>query len=243
MEIIKEALVRVKATRRGSWSGQELETRPVSTSSVEFTVEELAEIMGEELQLPRIEPKGSEDAKTLRYLYKGIAKVGPESLRHFKRTYRQALKRTISAGAFNPARPVIVPIKDDKRYRTFVPEQEPRSAAVIIYMMDVSGSMGKEQKEIVRAEPAGSMHGFACTMTMGTSSMMRPPVKLTGYSFVPVKVEERSSQVPISWLRKSLKSTPLRTGIFIHSIFRRNNWSQADTKVCLELLKNIDSIV
>ena len=33
-----------------------------------------------------------------------------------------------------------------------VEEKEPRSAAVIVYMMDVSGSMGKEQKEIVRSE-------------------------------------------------------------------------------------------
>ena len=119
---------------------------------VELTVDELAEILGEELELPRIQPRGSQESTTQRTRYKGISTVGPESLRHFKRTYRQALKRAIVAGTYNPRRPIIVPIREDRRYRTFVVEKEPRSAAVLIYMMDVSGSMGKEQKEIVRSE-------------------------------------------------------------------------------------------
>jgi len=119
---------------------------------VDITMEELAEIMGEELELPRIEPKGQREASSARARYKGISQSGPESLRHFRRTYRQALKRSLAAGTFDPKRPVIVPIKDDRRYRTYVVEKEPRSSAVLIYMMDVSGSMGKEQKEIVRSE-------------------------------------------------------------------------------------------
>ena len=119
---------------------------------VDFTVDELAQILGEELELPRIEPKGSQESDAARSRYKGITRHGPESLRHGKRTYKQALKRSIATGTFNPERPVIVPIRDDKRYRSHVQEKEPRSACVVIYMMDVSGSMGKEQKEIVRSE-------------------------------------------------------------------------------------------
>jgi uncharacterized protein len=119
---------------------------------VEVTIEELAQILGEELELPRIQPKGQRQTKSAKARYKGISNQGPESLRHFKRTYRNALKRTIASGNFNPKRPVIVPIKDDRRYRTFVLDDEPSSAALIIYMMDVSGSMGNEQKEIVRSE-------------------------------------------------------------------------------------------
>ncbi|MFT7519298.1 MAG: uncharacterized sporulation protein YeaH/YhbH (DUF444 family) [Kiritimatiellia bacterium] len=137
----------------GEGEGQKAGDKPGEhVLEVEFTVEELAEIMGEELELPRIEPKGRQAAKTTKRIYKGISKVGPESLRHFKRTYRQALQRTIASGAFVPARPVVVPFKEDRRYRTFKPELEPRSAALLIYMMDVSGSMGKEQKEIVRSQ-------------------------------------------------------------------------------------------
>ena len=82
----------------------------------------------------------------------GVERVGPESLRHFKRTYREALRRMVASGTFRPDRPVVVPIADDKRFRSWKTEHEPVANAVIVYMMDVSGSMGDEQKEIVRTE-------------------------------------------------------------------------------------------
>lgn len=115
----------------------------------EITVEDLARILGEELELPRIEPRGRKISSD-KVRYTGIAPIGPESLRHNKRTYKQALKRSIAAGEYDPSRPRIVPRKEDKRYRTFEVSQEPRSSAVIIYMMDVSGSMGDAQKRIAR---------------------------------------------------------------------------------------------
>jgi uncharacterized sporulation protein YeaH/YhbH (DUF444 family) len=55
-------------------------------------------------------------------------------------------------GTYDAKNPIIVPIRDDKRYRSWRSEPLPQSNAVIIYMMDVSGSMGDEQKEIVRIE-------------------------------------------------------------------------------------------
>jgi len=122
------------------------------TIEAEVSLEELAEIMGEELALPRIEPRGSKQISSERDRYTGISKLGPEALRHNKRTFREALKRQIASGTYVRARPVIVPIKDDKRYRSWKTKSEPQSAAVILYMMDVSGSMGNEQKEIVRLE-------------------------------------------------------------------------------------------
>lgn len=119
---------------------------------VEVSLEELADILGEELRLPRIEPKGRKQITSQRDKYSGIRRVGPESLRHFKRTYREALKRQIMLGLYDPANPVIVPIKNDKRFRSWKEVLAPQSNAVIIYMMDVSGSMGDEQKELVRIE-------------------------------------------------------------------------------------------
>ena len=55
-------------------------------------------------------------------------------------------------GSYSPKNPMVVPIPTDKRYRSWKTEAEPVANAVIIYMMDVSGSMGDEQKEIVRIE-------------------------------------------------------------------------------------------
>ena len=119
---------------------------------VEFTIEELAQILGEELELPKIEPRGAHKLITRKERYTGIRQSGPESLRHFKRTFKQALKRQVAMGIYNSKAPVIIPIREDKRYRSWKEERLPHSNAVIIYMMDVSGSMGEEQKEIVRIE-------------------------------------------------------------------------------------------
>ena len=120
------------------------------TLEVDVSLEELAQILSEELELPNIEKKGKPNIHDLQYKYTGILKQGPESLRHFKRTYREALKRSIASGLYNPENPIIIPIKEDRRYRSFNVNQQPIANAVIIYMMDVSGSMGDEQKEIVR---------------------------------------------------------------------------------------------
>ncbi len=119
---------------------------------VEVSLEELAQILGEELKLPRIEPKGKERIISKKDRYTGIRPVGPESLRHFRRTYKQALRREISMGTYDPKNPKVIPTRSDKRYRSWNTLPLPQANAVIIYMMDVSGSMGDEQKEIVRIE-------------------------------------------------------------------------------------------
>src|SRR5437870_9119035 len=80
---------------------------------VELTMEEMAQILGEELALPRIEPRGKKNIITTKDKYTGIRQSGPESLRHFKRTFKRALKRQISSHAYDPARPMVVPIRED----------------------------------------------------------------------------------------------------------------------------------
>jgi uncharacterized protein len=119
---------------------------------VDVSLAELAEIMGEELTLPRIKPKGSEKIETMKDRYAGIKRSGPESLHTFRRTYKEAVRRLVSSGDYDPDNPIIVPVREDKRYRSWREVPVPHANAVIIYMMDVSGSMGDEQKEIVRME-------------------------------------------------------------------------------------------
>jgi uncharacterized sporulation protein YeaH/YhbH (DUF444 family) len=119
---------------------------------VEVSMEELADILGQELSLPRIQPKGAKTLDSLVNSYTGRSQVGPESLRHFKTSYKEALKRYMSTGQYDAENPIIVPIRRDFRYRSFRKTVKPHANAVVIYMMDVSGSMGDEQKEIVRLE-------------------------------------------------------------------------------------------
>jgi hypothetical protein len=119
---------------------------------VEVSLDELADILGEELRLPRIKPKGKHQITSEKDRYSGIRHAGPESLRHFKRTFKAALRRQIIAGTYDPEMPMIIPTRRDRRYRSWKTILKPHSNAVIVYMMDVSGSMGDEQKELVRLE-------------------------------------------------------------------------------------------
>ncbi len=117
---------------------------------VEVSLDELAAILGDELELPRIEPKGKANIDQKKSRYTSIRRAGPESLRHFRRTYMEALRRQITTNEYVPEKPRVVPIREDKRYRAWNEVDQPRANAVVIYMMDVSGSMTDDQKEIVR---------------------------------------------------------------------------------------------
>lgn len=119
---------------------------------VEVSLDELAQILGDELELPRIEPKGKVNIEEQKARYTGVRRTGPESLRHTKRTYKRALKRQIASGTYSLDDPRVVPIRDDKRYRSWKTIIQPQANAVVVYMMDVSGSMTDDQKEIVRTE-------------------------------------------------------------------------------------------
>jgi hypothetical protein len=210
---------------------------------VELTVDELAEILGEELELPRIEPKGTQQASSARNKYKGISNIGPESLRHTRRTYRQALKRSVSSGSYNPAKPVLIPIKEDKRYRTFVVEKEPRSAAVVLYMMDVSGSMGKEQKEIVRSEAfwinTWLKHNYddvetrfiihdASAREVDQDTFFR--TRESGGTLI-----SSAYKLANAILEKEYPESDWN--IYPFHFSDGDNWSQSDTRACVDLLK------
>lgn len=136
----------------GGSKGQGGEQEGKHILEVDVSMEELADILAEELKLPRIKPRGEHRITTIRDKYSGIRPVGPAALRHFKRTYREALKRQISMGTYDTANPIIIPIRNDLRFRSWNEVKKPQSNALIVYMMDVSGSMGDEQKELVRLE-------------------------------------------------------------------------------------------
>lgn len=119
---------------------------------VELTIDELAKMLADELELPRIQPKGERNLRREKSRYTTIRRVGPESLRHSKRTFIEALKREIAGGGYDRSNPRVIPYREDKRYRAGDPVLVPEANALILYMMDVSGSMTDEQKAIVRTE-------------------------------------------------------------------------------------------
>ena len=114
---------------------------------IEFTQEEILEML--EAELPNILPKGEKLVESDEIKYTQIRKVGPESLRHRKRTYKKALRRQLAAGEYDPENPKIIPIKEDKRYRSWTIVEKPQYNALIVFMRDVSGSVGKEETDII----------------------------------------------------------------------------------------------
>lgn len=215
------------------------------TLDVEVTLQELAEMLAQELELPRIQPKGQGSLSSQKNKYTGIHNVGPNSLRHLKRTYREALKRQIISGLYDPKNPVIVPIKRDFRFRTWKNIQKPQNNALIVYMMDVSGSMGDEQKEIVRTE------SFWID-TWIRSNYKDIDIRYIIHDAAAREVDENtfyhtreSGGTLISSAYKLCldlisKEYPIdEWNIYVFHFSDGDNWSAEDTKLCVDLLKRI----
>lgn len=126
---------------------------------VEIEVEELAKIMGEELELPNIQPKGEKTKTVTGEDYRDISTVGPETLLIKKKAYKKGLIRQMLMNDTSDLTPAsipppiqVTPVKEDKRYLYSEPELTPEASAVIIFMRDASGSMTGEKTEILRQE-------------------------------------------------------------------------------------------
>src|SRR3954463_11858297 len=102
---------------------------------VDLTLDELADILAEELKLPRIEPKGKHRITTVREKYSSLRRVGPASLRHFKRSFREALKRQIMIGDYDPENPIIIPRKKTTVYPGWRKGKRPRTTRGTAFIM------------------------------------------------------------------------------------------------------------
>lgn len=211
---------------------------------IELSLEELASILGEELELPNIEPKGKKALEVSSERYRSIGNVGPDSLKHIKRSYKEALKREISLGNYDPDNPYIVPLREDMRFRSPNQTIEFENSAVVIYMMDVSGSMGDEQKEIVRTE------SFWINLWL-KSQYKDIEIRYIIHDATAKEVDEKtffrtreSGGTLISSALKLCKEiiennyNPAEWNIYPFHFSDGDNWSTDDTKLCLDLLEN-----
>lgn len=214
------------------------------TLEVDLTLQELAEILGEELELPKIEPRGHKTVKAKTEKYTGIATEGPSSLRHFKRTFKEALRRQIALGNYDPNRPIIVPIKRDMRYRSWKTDVKHENNAVIIYMMDVSGSMGDEQKEIVRTEAfwidtwLRSQYKGIETRYIIHDATAREVDEQTFFRTRESGGTLISSAYKLCEKMISTDYAPSDWNIYPFHFSDGDNWSGEDTRLCMQLLKD-----
>ncbi len=117
------------------------------SSGIEISRSEIAQLIMDDLKLPNLLPKGNANVIEKSIKWTDISQVG--SMVDRLATLLQAIQRTSSEkDHVKPSDVVIHP--EDVRYITWETDELPQHNAVIFYVMDVSGSMGDEQKQMAR---------------------------------------------------------------------------------------------
>ncbi|MCX7624105.1 MAG: DUF444 family protein, partial [Thermomicrobium sp.] len=113
----------------------------------ELTMDELGELIFEDLELPNLEEKRSRELQSETVRFTDIRKHGPFANLDKRRTLRENLRRNAWRG-----HPRIGGFaNEDLRFKTWERDVKRESNAVVIAMMDVSGSMGTFEKYVSRA--------------------------------------------------------------------------------------------
>ncbi|WP_243138233.1 sporulation protein YhbH [Heliorestis acidaminivorans] len=132
----------------GSGKGPGAGDQPgVDYYEAEVDIEEIQKLLFEDLSLPNMEEKKVPELETQSYRFNEVRKKGLQGNIDRKRTLLEALKRNARQGkpGFFPVLP------DDMRYKTWEVHNERHSNAVVIALMDTSGSMGNFEKYIARS--------------------------------------------------------------------------------------------
>lgn len=118
--------------------------------SISIDLDDVLKFMKDDLELPEMLPKPNQTFDEVKIKYNDISKLGPESLRHTRRTMQEAIKRLAMTGdldkkVITPSSPVptkiITPINSDRRYRQYKEIKIPSTNAVIFFARDCSASM------------------------------------------------------------------------------------------------------
>jgi uncharacterized protein len=113
----------------------------------EVSFEELEENFYSQLELPNLEQKDEKQMIVTDIAFNDIRKTGLTGNIDKKRTMLEAFKRNALGGSssFAPIYP------EDVRYKTWDNIEKPDSKAVVLAMLDTSGSMGNWEKYVARS--------------------------------------------------------------------------------------------
>ena len=122
---------------------------------IEMPLEELAEYLFADLDLPELEKKQFKFITEEKMKRKGKRPYGIRPRLSKKETIKQKLRRkkaAIKAGAYDPDSDDRFTFHEsDLRYKHIAPVQKENTTAVIFFVMDVSGSMTKSKKFLARS--------------------------------------------------------------------------------------------
>ncbi|WP_018132792.1 sporulation protein YhbH [Effusibacillus pohliae] len=113
----------------------------------EITVDELAELIFEDLELPRLKRKSAQELREPDIQFHDVRKQGIMGNVDKRRTLLESIKRHSLAGGAGDLQIQ----RDDLRFKSWEMRERPSSQAVVLAMMDTSGSMGTFEKYIARS--------------------------------------------------------------------------------------------
>ena len=111
---------------------------------LELKVDELLDWLWEELQLPNLEPRPGRTLVDEELVREGWNRRGARSRLDRRRTLKEAIKRR----AAHPESPPFT--DDDLRFRQVTRRLRPSTEAVIVFVLDVSSSMGEEPRKLAK---------------------------------------------------------------------------------------------
>ncbi|MCL6452021.1 MAG: DUF444 family protein [Alicyclobacillus sp.] len=135
-DIIAQGRPEPGAGGQGPGQGQGAGDTPgVDYLEAEVTLEEIQALLFSELELPNLAPKRPEHVTVQQVEYKDVRKKGLMGNVDKKRTLLESIRRN---QLHNTGKHQILP--DDLRFKTWEEVTKPESSAVVLAMMDTSGS-------------------------------------------------------------------------------------------------------
>ena len=143
-----DVLGRAPSSKEEEGVGKQAGTEPgVDYYEAEFTVDDLAALVFEDLHLPNMQDKGVKQVLSEQAVFNTITRRGIASNLDRKRTLMEAYRRNRRQG--NEKAWEIR--EEDKRFKNYEVVTEPHRNAVVFAMRDVSGSMGEFEAYICRS--------------------------------------------------------------------------------------------
>jgi uncharacterized sporulation protein YeaH/YhbH (DUF444 family) len=121
---------------------------------LELKIDDILDWLWDELQLPDLKPKHSTSLDNPELVREGWDKRGARSRLDRRRTVKEAVKR-------RAVQQDAVPFADeDLRFRQLVRRRTPALNAVVMFALDVSGSMAEEQRKLAKTFFFFVLHGI-----------------------------------------------------------------------------------
>lgn len=113
--------------------------------TLEFRIDDIVDWLWEEMQLPNLEAKAGKSRED-DWTREGWDRRGARARLDRRRSFKESIKRRGGQSAQGTESPTFT--DDDLRFRQLTKREQPATQAVVILLLDVSGSMGERERQI-----------------------------------------------------------------------------------------------